>query len=219
MNEEIEYYINRFVSILNNDENGRYKSYEHCRQYYLENKDDETKYELITLHLYAYLASWGMLRNSFLMQKDYLFNLPVVKILCKEEYKKLVDFDPFSDDCDEDISTIMRLKDAIREYYMTQNYAQDGTNQVFEIKNVTDTLITKIILGTIGCVPAYDQYLVKALRRDGICGIFNEKSIHALILFAKNNQQAIEEACNKLGKLYTPMKMLDMYYWEKGITK
>ena len=37
-------------------------------------KNDETMYNYITLNLYAYLASWGMLRNSFLMQKDYFFH-------------------------------------------------------------------------------------------------------------------------------------------------
>lgn len=219
MVEEIKYYTDRFISTLNKDKNGRYKSYEHCRQCYLDNKDDETKYDLIALNLYAYLASWGMLRNSFLMQKDYLFNLPIVKILCKDEYKQLIKFNPFSEKCNEVISLIMTLRDEIKDYYLSQKYIQDGTNIEIQISNVTDTLVTKIILGTIGCVPAYDQYFVKALRKDGINGVFNEKSMLKLVSFAKDNREVIEEACNRLGNLYTPMKMIDMYFWEKGIAK
>lgn len=219
MDEEIKKFTERFISILNKDKNGRYKSYEHCRQCYLENKDDETKYDLITLNLYAYLASWGMLRNSFLMQKDYLFNLPIVKILCKDKYKQLIKFNPFSENCIEDIALIMALRDEIRNYYLSQKYIQEGTNSEIQISNVTDTLITKIILGTIGCVPAYDQYFVKALRKDGINGVFNEKSMIELVSFARANREVIEEECDRLGDLYTPMKMIDMYYWEKGIAK
>ena len=35
---------------------------------------------------------------------------------------------------------------------MGQTYIEDGTNKTKTISNVTDTLITKIILGTLGCV-------------------------------------------------------------------
>ena len=41
--------------------------------------------------------------------------------------------------------------------------------------------------------------------------------------YLKIHQQAtlkeIEKACNKLGDLYTPMKIIDMYFWEVGIEK
>jgi len=30
--------------------------------------------------------------------------------------------------------------------------------------NVTDTLATKIMLGTMGCIPAYDRYFIAGLR-------------------------------------------------------
>lgn len=219
MDVDIQNSIKQFQILLKQDENGRYKSYEHCRQCFLDNRTDEMKYDLITLHLYAYLASWGMLRNSFLMQKDYLFNLPVVRILCKEEYSRLLVFDPFADDCDDDISLIMKLRDEIRSYYLSQTYIKDSTHEKIRITNVTDTLVTKIILGTIGCVPAYDQYFVSAIRQYGICGTFNAKSMTGLIKFAKETHNSIENACKGLGSLYTPMKIIDMYFWENGVAK
>ena len=72
MGKNINEYINKFIDSYHNDKNGRYRSYDHCRESFLKYKNDETMYNYITLNLYAYLASWGMLRNSFLMQKDYL---------------------------------------------------------------------------------------------------------------------------------------------------
>ena len=69
MEKNINEYINKFIDSYHNDKNGRYRSYDHCRESFLKYKNDETMYNYITLNLYAYLASWGMLRNSFLMQK------------------------------------------------------------------------------------------------------------------------------------------------------
>lgn len=50
--------------------------------------------------------------------------------------------------------------------------------------NVTDTLITKIILGTFGCVPAYDMYFLKGLKYNGFKSRrFNEYLLRELINF------------------------------------
>ena len=187
MGKNINEYINKFIDSYHNDKNGRYRSYDHCRESFLKYKNDETMYNYITLNLYAYLASWGMLRNSFLMQKDYLFSKPVVEILCKDKYSNLISFNPFKENIITDLETIMSLRDEIKEYYMGQTYIEDGTNKTKTISNVTDTLITKIILGTLGCVPAYDQYFVKALRRNKINGVFNLNSMKQIIQYAKDN--------------------------------
>ena len=45
----------------------------------------------------------------------------------------------------------------------------------------TDTLLTKIMLGTVGCVPAYDRYFKKALADTGAAPqVFSAKSIRTL---------------------------------------
>ena len=92
-------------------------------------------------------------------------------------------------------------------------------SEKIKIKNVTDTLVSKILLGTLGCIPAYDQYLVKALRHDKIVGTLSKKSISKVVEFAMDNEIDISKLCKKLGPLYPPMKIIDMYFWEKGITK
>ena len=205
------------IEIYSVDPNGRYKSYEHCRKVFLDNKNDPKKYDYITLHLYAYLASWGMLRNSFLMKKDYLFNKPVVEILCKEEYSRLINFAPFIENNQEDIDLILRLKDEIKGYYLNQGYFNDLNGEMTQITSVTDTLVSKIILGTIGCIVAYDKYLIRTLSKLHICQSFNSNSINSIIGFARVNQDDIMRLTEELGELYTPMKVVDMYLWEQGL--
>lgn len=54
--------------------------------------------------------------------------------------------------------------------------------------NLSDTLITKILIGTLGCVPAYDRYFVKGIRSQKIAsGTYNIKSILQLVDFYKKN--------------------------------
>lgn len=214
-------YVDDFAIKYNADVNGRYKSYDHCRKCFLDNKDNSAMYDLITLHLYAYLASWGMLRNSFLLQKDYLFNKPVVEILCDKKYSQLVNFDPFAQNIVDDLKLIMELKEEIIHYYTTgKTYIDPETGKPLHIKNVTDTLVSKIILGTLGCVPAYDSFLVKGLRNSGIVGTFNLKSLNGIINCVKSDVAYIDTVRDDFNKncngLYTPMKIIDAYFWEYG---
>ena len=58
------------------------------------------------------------------------------------------------------------LEDAsvrIRKAYADEQPSFEGITN-----NATDTLVTKILLGALGCVPAYDRYYVQAVRRYGI---------------------------------------------------
>src|SRR5260370_38140615 len=55
------------------------RSWDHCYSFFQSGFDDD---ERASLHLAFYLASWGMYRGrSFLIQKDYLIHLDVVKKL------------------------------------------------------------------------------------------------------------------------------------------
>lgn len=213
-------HVNDFVGKYNSDVNGRYKSYDHCRKCFLDNKNNPAMYDLMTLHLYAYLASWGMLRNSFLMEKDYQFNKPVVEILCKSKYSRLVYFDPFAQNANNDLNLIMDLKEEIKNYYENETYIDPDTGNKKKINHATDTLISKIILGTLGCVPAYDNFLVKGLRNSGIVGNFNLNSLNGIINCVKPDEAHIDTVCNNLNKncnnLYTTMKIIDAYFWEYG---
>jgi hypothetical protein len=58
--------IYTYDNVQKNDNNARYKSWEHCYIYFQKNKSNKEKTDEMALHLAFYLASWGMLRNSFL---------------------------------------------------------------------------------------------------------------------------------------------------------
>lgn len=56
------------------------------------------------------------------MQKDYLFNKPVVIILCKDKYIPLINWSPFNKtqkEIDEYVSLILELKNEIKKYYLS----------------------------------------------------------------------------------------------------
>lgn len=210
--------VDKFIYIYKSDSNGRYLSYDHIRRAYLEYRKDESKLDLLTLNLYAYLASWGMLRNSFLMQKDYKFLTPVVVILCKPKYECLINYDPFNDEGSKNARLIMELVDEIREYFIGKTYFGEGDTGLMRIDSVSDTLVTKILLGTLGCTVAYDTYVKKGLANHGLIQRINVSSILELRSFAKANETEIKELLTKLNGLYTPMKIIDMFFFEEGFT-
>ena len=86
--------------------------------------------------------------------------------------------------------------------------------------NLSDTLITKILMGTLGCVPAYDRYFVKGIRSQKIAsGTYNIKSILQLVdFYEKNLEQLVSVQKNFIvaDMLYPQMKILDMGFWQIG---
>lgn len=115
----------------------RYKSWEHCyHAFKLYRHDNKT--EFLCLHLSCYLASWGMLRNSALINYDYLVHKEFVEQVSNTKFDKLYD-----DNC-YDIDLIIELVGLINKVY---------PNTISKTK----TFVTKILLGVFGCVPAYDS--------------------------------------------------------------
>jgi len=125
----------------------RYRSWEHCYKAFQDSRNYPDKVDYLCLHLAWYLASWGMLRNSFLLDHDYLVHKPVVIELVSEKYELLYQ----SEHTAEIIPLTLEAAKTIRRSY--------GDSPV------TDTLITKILLGVFGCTPAYDRYFKDSARK------------------------------------------------------
>lgn len=54
-----------FYNDLKADENGRYRSWEHCYSHFIKARESkEVDYDYLSLQLAFYLASWGMYRGS-----------------------------------------------------------------------------------------------------------------------------------------------------------
>lgn len=90
MNNSIKSIISYFHNPFHNDNNHRYKSWEHCFEFY-KSKNIENNIDKACLHLASYLASWGMYRcSSFLLWKVFKIYLDVVKkIISKMKIQEL----------------------------------------------------------------------------------------------------------------------------------
>ena len=203
--------VERYLSGLKADPFHRYKSWDHC----FEAFKSETDTNQLALHLGFYLASWGMYRGSSgLLQKSYLIHEGAVKILLRDEYKQLY--------CNEKnevgpnlVDSIFGLQRDLSGYYSDPGLCGKPISP-------TDTLISKIILGTTACVPAYDRYFIMGLSAEGMVHrSFTVDSIHELLQLIEQplifeSQRRIKTA---IGSYYPFMKIMDIFFWQTGFEK
>lgn len=221
----------------------RFLSWEHCYDEFgkvfsrnptsITNADKD----LLALHLATYLASWGMYRgSSFLLQVDYKVHVPVVEMILDTEmnsaggtifkYRDL--FGINWSDCthvNDNLELIFGsrgkkgspkqkgLSDKISDYYDTIRINVKGAVK----SEVSRTLVTKVLMGTLGCVPAYDTYFKKGIKKAKVTSNFSQKSISALIAFYQTNKSDFDKErinmTTSLRKIYPEMKFLDMGFW------
>jgi len=88
---------------------------------------------------------------------------------------------------------------------------------------VSPVLITKILMGTLGCVPAYDRFF-----QDGVATYkvttaeYSLESVRKLAKFYEAHNDRLEEArrgMRSAGLVYPQMKLLDMGFWQIGFEK
>ncbi len=206
---------------MKNDENQRYKSWEHCYLFFRnhENINSEKNKDLACLNLAFYLASWGMYRgSSFLLQKDYKVHIYTINTILNSKYNSLWNYNTDIEFDDDYVDLVMEAKKDISKSYIDNIMLVN--NRKANI-NVTDTLVTKIMLGTFGCVPAYDEYFRKGLKfHDFNSCRFGKKSLSEIIDFYKyykNKFEKIKRITERDGLIYPPMKLVDMYFWEVGV--
>ncbi|MFE5321610.1 hypothetical protein ACFQ88_23170 [Paenibacillus sp. NPDC056579] len=203
------------------DKHHRYLSWAHCYGFFRQNKDQLTDvhvFDHACLHLAFYLASWGMLRgSSFLLQKDYKVHEYVLRELYLNTDTYQTYYEPkFSHSVHNGyFDGIDQMIETVRRAYSDNIFSTTG-----EDVSVTDTLVSKILLGLFGNMPAYDRYFLQGLKVHGLKNtILQEKSLNTLIEFYKNHEEEFIK-CQKLLEShhtqYTPMKLVDMYFWQVG---
>jgi len=214
--------VNDFYKKSYSDNCHRYVSFDLCYGYFYNNRHNlcGDNLEMSCYVLWSYLASWGMLRgSSFLLQKtpEYLVNL-INYISTDGNVLFDIDVDKYND-------------------ANVKNEIINGYNCIYEllggdVTKPTSTLITKIMLGVFGCIPAYDRYF---------CDTFNtlypnkgfgskkvtDDTLNSIYDFYSENQKCIDDlrsSCNlkrfndnptdKTGTtdtLYSRAKIIDMY--------
>ncbi len=183
--------------------NHRFLSWEHCYSFFLNNKEnlkDDATIDLAALNLAFYLASWGMYRgSSFLLQYDYKIFIPIIKELFEEN--------KFNDLFEKpDWDKIKEARDIITK------------NNPFT--NSTDTLITKILMGIFGCVPAFDRFFKEGHKIfQGKNISFNHKGFEKILeIYQKLDEKYWEKfkLTSHLNLSYPKMKIIDMAFWQYG---
>lgn len=152
-----------------------------------------------------------MLRNSFLMQRDYKIHADVVRLIYQPEWDDLWDLSPEKLSQEYYADRIMKLSESITEAYVASGAGIP-----------TDTLLTKILLGTVGCVPAYDRYFKKALADTGAAPqVFSAKSIRTLGNLYLDHEDEFEKLRKHCGSRieYPAAKILDMCFFEYGFQR
>ena len=201
------------------NENGRSRSWEHCYRVFRDARTDPSPdYDYLSLHLAFYLASWGMYRGScFIFQKDYKVLLPIVEKVLKPEYDCLFGV-ACADLRNDDVrAQLKNLSDFIAAHFQPIRDEVAGREVV---SSVSPVLITKILMGTLGCVPAYDRFFEEGAKYLGLeKKSYNKDSLLELAEFYEAHNDRLEEARRgmRVGDLiYPQMKLLDMGFWQVG---
>lgn len=210
--------IEKYLNGITTDEFHRYKSWDNCHQSFSVSKQTE----IHTLELAFYLASWGMYRGSSgLLQKNHLIHTGAVDILFAQDSIKLK-CSSKNDVTRGNIKDILNLKEKLANHY-SKIYFIKGADKPKPI-SPTDTLLSKILLGTLACVPAFDRYFVDGLKEMKLKNTpFNYASLNELFDFIDENRTEIEKVQKliliKTKQHYPVMKILDMYFWQIGYDK
>jgi hypothetical protein len=207
---EMDEAVGRYLSAR--DPSARYTSFDYCfnhfQQYRAEVKawGAPTGMEVSCLQLGFYLASWGMLRGSAeLLQRSARHLVPLVHAIADvPESVWDLDLDRYdADGIDLVYRTAVDVRDALRPL------------------QASDTLVTKVMLGVFGCVPAFDTYFKKGF---GV-STFGKGSLRLVGEFYRANAAQIDRlrqptldftTGRPTTRLYTQAKVVDMIFFIKG---
>jgi len=194
----------------------RYTSFDYCYNYFysffrenrLEKLADDDNMQMSCIHLGNYLASWGMMRgSSFLLRKsarNYMDLITSISEMDPSLWK--IDADCYNK---ENIKLILNCK---KQVY----------NALGKENKPSNTLITKIMLGVFGNVPAFDINVKKSLKLNSL----NEKSLLKIKDFYEKNSKIIDSykiytydflTSKETDITYTKAKLVDMYGFIDGM--
>ena len=215
---DIEAIVNNFKSSLKPDH--RYTSFDYCYNYFRTTNDLTQDIEKTCLVLGFYLASWGMFRgSSFLLQKSIKHFEPTIwHIASFDKSVWEIDIDNYDE---RNIQTILKIYHDISLCLISKN-------------NAHLTLISKILLGVFGFIPAFDNYFCNSFRdifgQECSFRVVNEKSLNYINKFYEANRQTIDKLSKETFTTdfttgqktlinYPKAKIIDMYGFQLEIEK
>lgn len=207
-------YLNGGADSDGREPDARYASFDYCFNYFqafrqsgnLKAIADARNIQLSCLSLGFYLASWGMLRGSAeLLQKSARHLKPAVELIADTSPEVWeIDAHRYTD------QNIQRLLDIGRSF-----------QRIYP--GMSDILVTKIMLGVFGNVPAFDTYFKNGCQ----VSTFGRKALQKIGAFYKDNHEVIDRFRTPTldfvtGKptphRYTRAKVIDMAFFVEGMS-
>jgi hypothetical protein len=161
------------------------------------------------LHLGFYLASWGMYRGSaFLLKHSHTIHHTVVDVFAGPFAAPLWQTDDRPLPGSSDVGQILDVAQAIRNAYQPFGKA-------------SDTLVTKVLLGTTASIPATDRFFRIGFKKaDFKFSRLSISFINCVLQFWHDNEPEFHDAqCEiqkRFGFLCPPMVLVDMYFHGLG---
>ncbi len=196
----------------------RYASFDYCYNYYksfhendkVEEIASQENLQMSCLQLGFYLASWGMFRgSSFLLKRSFKhFESLIKEISSMGNLLWEIDIDSYSN---KNIDLIIYSKDMIR------NKLGDPSEYA------SDTLISKIMLGVFGNVPAFDQNFCigfgmnKSLIKNNLLILKDYYKDYRSEIDAQRIKTIDFETGKETDRFYTKAKIIDMVGFIEGM--
>jgi len=200
----------------------RYASYDYCFNYFQSfyNSDtikllnSEKNLEQSCINLGFFLASWGMYRGSgWLLKTSFIVFEPLIDYLSNLD-KKYWKIDVDSYNLEENVSKLLEISQKIKDIFQKKGYKPSVT------------LLTKIMNGIFGSVPALDYYFNIGLfsKQTVSFNIKTLKFIEEFYNYYKNKSNVISKKISTLDCktreptdfVYTKAKIIDMVCWVEG---
>lgn len=188
----------------------------------------------VSVNLAMYLASCGMYRGSSVLLKYFSHKVHdgLVEKVLVDKYNELFNIKTL-DVLEDKLYLIGELYETIANHYMVEfnkrgdlKYNNKPLNKQYskyELKDISSTLLTKVMIGFFGCTIAFDRYakdtlnIIKKqtdLKNKLVLNIRDKKS---LIKSMQSIIEIMKELNYTESKKYPIMKELDMALFQYGI--
>ena len=161
--------------------------------------------------------------SSFLSKHSYMVHNPVIRVFASCQFSEL--WQRHIGAQDEDIKlaeTIMELDEEVKDAYKKVD-VQNAQRTERDPQKKMDTVVTKVLLGALACLPARDTYFEKGFKheRSGVYGgDLNIKFIKNTLQFCIDHRPKLTEIQREIvdidGRPYPFMKLVDMHFWQIG---
>jgi hypothetical protein len=206
-------YFNTFRTATDGAADDRYTSFDYCFNHFqslrkageLDRLRSGDGLQTGCMQLGFYLASWGMYRGSSkLLGKSARYLMPMIQAVAAAEPELwTIDVHSYTD---ENLARLIDFRGKVRKSFDHQ---------------ISATLITKIMLGIFGNVPALDSYFYRGTARNS----FDEPTLHWVKSFYDAHRAEVDELRPmtldfETGELterrYTRAKVIDMIGFSAG---